>query len=234
MLALAAMTIAAPAAPQIEDYAQKDLKDATFVARKVQASQRELYKINADFGTSYKFDQIRFQYKEPLKLRLEGTVEETSVLYILNGPSQIMRVPRLRVNTKQNLADAPGRRQTPLDFGVLTPSLFKNLFEGKFVRNDRATGDLVFDLTYQDRVNDNSRHRVWIDKDKGIVNKREWYNQYNRQLATFSYDAPQSVGGVWLPTRMTVRNVENKVAAITKYDTVKVNTGLSDSLFDVN
>jgi len=234
MLALAAMTIVAPAAPQIEDYAQKDLKDATFLARKVRADQRELFKINGDFGTSYKFDQIRFQYKEPLKLRLEATVEETSALYVINGATQMFRVPRLRVNTKQSLANAPGRRQTPLDFGVLTPSLFKGLFEGKFVRSDRATGDLVFDLTYQDKVNDNSRHRVWIDKDKGIVNKREWYNQYNRQLATFFYEAPQNIGGVWLPTRMMVKNVENKVAAITKYDAVKVNTGLSDNLFDID
>lgn len=233
LVALAALTAAAPAAPNIEDYTQKNLHDATFVAHKVQANQRELLKINNDFGTSYKFDTIKFFYKEPLKLRLEATVEETSALYIINGATQLFRVPRLRVNTRQSLAHAPGRRQTPLDFGVLTPSLFTSLFNARFVRNDRETGDLVFDVTYKDPI-DTSRHRIWVNKDRGIVDRREWYSQTGRQLATFYYQNPKEVDGVWLPTQLTVKNVDDKVAGITRYDSVKVNTGLSDSLFEVD
>jgi hypothetical protein len=230
---LSVLTLATPATPTIEEFCQRDLRDASFVAIKVRASQIELQKINDDFGTSYKFDQIQFQYKEPLKLRLEAKVEDTSMLYIIDGPKQVIRVPRLKVNSRQDLSKSPGRRQTPLDFGVLTPSLFTDLFVAKFVRTDRETGDLVFDITYNPSLDDTSRHRVWVDKAKGIVDKREWYNQRGKQLATFLYSAPKEIGGVWIPTQMTVKNNDNVVAGITRYDSVKVNTGLPDSLFEM-
>jgi outer membrane lipoprotein-sorting protein len=233
LLAITSVLAVGYADPSIESLCQKDLQDATFVAVKVKAVQRELQKINDDFGTSYKFDQIRFQYKEPLKLRLEATVEDTSAIYIIDGARQIIKIPRLRINSKQDLSRSPGRRQTPLDFGVLTPSLFTDLFVARFVRTDRETGDYVFDITYNPKLDDTSRNRIWVDKARGIVNKREWYNQSGRQLATFIYEAPKEVGGVWVPTKMTVKNVDNQVAGITRYDSVKVNTGLPDSLFEL-
>lgn len=231
--AAALSAILAPASPSLEDYLQTSLKDVTFTAKKVKAVQKELVKINDDFGMTYKFDRIRFFYKEPLKLRLEATVEDNSGLFVVNGAMQTIKIPRLRIGTKQNLTDSPGRRQTPLDFGVLTPAMFKELFTAKFVRTDRATGDQVFDLTYQNPV-DTSRHRIWVDPEKGITNKREWYNQRGRQLATFNYARPEKVNGVWIPTEVQVRNADNVIAGITRYETFLVNSGLSDSLFAIN
>ena len=217
---------------EISAYTQKSLKDATFIARKVKANQRELVKINKDFGTSYRFDRIKFNYREPLQLRLEASVDETTALYVINGWMQMARVPRLGIRAKDDLKDNPGRRQTPLDFGVLVPSLFTELFKAKFVRLDRATGNAVFDLNYQYK-DDTSRHRIWVDVEKGITTKREWYNQPGRQLATFFYEKPMKVNGVWIPTQLTVRNVDNQVAGVTSYETIKVNTGLSADLFKI-
>lgn len=198
----------------------------------VKGDQKELKKINDSFGTSYRFKTTTIMFKEPFKLRLEAKVDETSVLYILNGPTMMARIPRLHVNSRQDLSDAPGRRQTLMDFGLLTPSLFNgSLFTAKFIRNDRATGDVVFDLSYIASLNDTSRHRIWIDPDKKYIVKREWYNQQGRQLATFLYDNPKKFDGVWLPTQLSVKNVDDVVAGITKYDSIRVNTGLSDSLF---
>ena len=59
MITMTALLAGALFAPSIEDYVQKDLKDATFVAKKVRASQRELQKINDDFGMSYRFTEKR-------------------------------------------------------------------------------------------------------------------------------------------------------------------------------
>lgn len=120
-----------------------------------------------------------------------------------------------------------------MDFGVLTKSLFTDLFEAKFVRKDRATADVVFDLTFPAKLDDTSRHRVWIDPEKKIVTKREWYGQRGNQRATFLYESPVLVDGVWFPTKVTVKNVENKVAGISRYEAFKINTGLEDSLFDL-
>ncbi|MGV3617131.1 MAG: outer membrane lipoprotein-sorting protein [Fimbriimonas sp.] len=230
LTAVAALALGAQT-PSINQYVQRNLDDATFRARVVKADQRELLKINKDFGQSYRFETTTIKFKEPLKVRLEASVEDTNVLYIIDGATQIIKIPRIKVNQRVDLSKSPGRRQTTLDFGILTPALFNGLFVAKFVRNDRATGDVVFDLTYQASLDDTSRHRIWIDSDKKIVTKREWYNQHGRQLATFVYENPQQESGVWVPSKLTVRNTDNKVAGITSYTDIKINTGLNDSIF---
>ncbi len=231
LLALVALGTTALQSQNINSYLQGDLRDATFVARVVKGDQQELKKINKDFGQSYRFETTSIKVKEPFKIRSEATVEDTHIVYIVNGVEQLIRVPRAGINQRTNLSRAPGRRQTLLDFGILTPSLFRGLFEAKFVRNDRETGEPVFDITYLPSLDDTSRNRIWIDPVHHIVTRREWFNQVGRQLATFYYENPKEVGGVWMPTRLEVKNVEGKVAGIVKYDSIKVNTGLPDSIF---
>jgi outer membrane lipoprotein-sorting protein len=100
---------------------------------------------------------------------------------------------------------------------------------------DRATNDYVFDLTYfQPKWDDTSRHRVWVDPEKRFTTKREWYSQHGRHLATFYYEKAVLQAGVWMPTVVTVRNADNKVAGVMEYTRVKVNGGLNDSLFAIN
>jgi outer membrane lipoprotein-sorting protein len=217
--------------PSIDQLVQRNMHDLTFVAKVVKGDQAELRKINSDFGQSYRFTTTKVQYKEPLMLRSEAEVEDTQILFINNGPVQIIRIPRSHINSRQNLATKPGRRQSCLDFGILAPSLFEGFYIAHFVRWDRASGNAVFDLTFDPKL-DTSRQRVWLDPQKKYVVKREWYNQPGRQLATFYYEDPKLVGGIWLPTRLTVRNVENIVAGVVAYSSVVVNTGLPDSLFE--
>lgn len=233
-LLLAAAPLSATA-QSIQAYWQPALKDASFTARVVMGDQRELAKINKDFGQSYRFKRMSVRMKEPFKLRLESTVDDTAMFFVVNGARRLIRIPRSNINIRENLATSPGKRQTALDFGMLTPGLFDGLFEAKFVRMDRATGDPVFDLTYEKRLNDTSRHRVWIDKTKKYIKRREWYSQLDgRLLATFTYENPEQQGGVWFPSRVIVRNAENRQAGVTQYEGLKINTGLPDSLFKVD
>lgn len=221
------------AAQSIDDYVQRNLRDAAFTARVVRGDQRELAKINKDFANSYRFRFVNTWLEEPFRLRLESTVDDTKIFFILNGSTRLVRIPRSNVNLRENLEDSPGKRQTVLDFGLLTPSLMKDLFDAKFVRNDRATGSAVFDLNYKKRFGDTTRHRIWMHPQRRYVERREWYSQIDgRLLATFLYEEPVQQANVWFPTRLTVRNAENKVAGITEYTNVRVNQGLSDNLFD--
>jgi len=228
--ALALLAVAQGPA-NIQSFVQTNLQDATFTAHVDKSSEAELKKINKDFGQSYRFPLTTIRYKEPFKLRLEATTEDTTILYILNGTTQFFKIPRINIKQKTDLSMHPGRRQTPLDFGLLTPALFDGLFDAKFVRWDRATGNAVFDLTYPAKYDDTTRHRIWIDPQKKYVTKREWYNQPGRQIATFYYENPKSEGGVWMPTKLTVKNVDDKIAGQTTYDSLKVNTGIADSMF---
>jgi outer membrane lipoprotein-sorting protein len=230
-VAVAALAALGQGSQNVGDYVQRGLQDATFVAHIKSANRKELAKINKDYGKSYEFEKTVFKLKEPFKLRAEGEINDTTVTYIVNGSSLLIKVPRVGLNQRQDLSKSPGRRQTALDFGVLTPALFDNFFQAQFVRFDRATNDVVFDITYVPRLDDTTRFRVWVDPAKKYITKREWYGQNRSQKATFYYTDPVQTNGVWMPTKLSVRNNDNKVAAETVYDSIKVNTGLSDSLF---
>ncbi len=229
LIAVAAASLVAGQVSNIDRYLQADLRDMTFSVKILKSSQAELKKINHDFGMSYKYTSAEFYFKEPLKMRIEGHVEETNVVYIINGPTMIARVSGFSAH--EDLSKRPGQRQTLLDVGIATPGQMEGLFDAKFVRMDRETGEPVFDLTYKPGMDDSSRYRVWIDPVKKYVTKREWFNQYGRQLATFNYSDPKEVGGCWVPTRLEVKNVEGIVAGVTSYVGIKVNTGLPDSMF---
>ncbi len=232
--ALALVALTAQSSQSIDAYVQKNFDDAVLTARVKYANQKELVKINDDFGQSYKVPFSDIKVKEPFMLRVETNVEDTKVLYIQNGTKLLIKIPRIKVNSKQDLAKSPGRRQSLLDFGILTPSLFTGLFDAKFVRLDRATNDVVFDITFPPELKDKTRHRIWIDVQKKVVTKREWYSRRGRQQATFYYLEPMSVDGVWMPTKMQVKNVDGVLAGEIFYTGLKVNQNLPSSLFDVN
>ncbi|MCG9895538.1 MAG: outer membrane lipoprotein-sorting protein [Fimbriimonadaceae bacterium] len=236
LLTLIATAALSQSGPSIRTFVQDNLRDFSFQTRNISADQRELRKINRDFGQAYRFDTTRFTYKEPMMLRGEATVEDQSVVYIINGTTRRYRIPRAGLNSREDLSKDPGKRQTSLDFGILTPSLFNNFLTAKFVREDSRTGAAVFDLTYVPALRDATRHRVWVDKEKGITIRREWYSRFDggRLQATFFYEDPVRVSGVWIPQRMRVVNADGRQAGVTAYERITANTGVSDALFAVN
>lgn len=236
---LALMAAAVPAAePKITDYCQAKLSDLSFTARVVSAKQAELKKINEDFSMSYRFKYSNVWLKEPLMLRMETVVDDTKVFYIVNGTKRLVTVPRTGLRQREDLSKAPGKRQTPLDFGILTPSLFRGFFTAKYVRTETRgdlKGCLVFDMTYVPGLDDTTRHRVWVDAEKGVTPKREWYSQNGGYLvATMFYSDVKAIGGVFIPQKVTVNNAEGKFAGSTAYQGVKVNTGLESTLFNAS
>ena len=231
--ALYAALLLTPQANSIDRHVQANLRDASFTARVERSAPAELRKINRDFAASYRFTSMNVQMKEPFKLRLTTTVEDMDVTFVMNGARRVVRTDR-GLGTNENLANSPGKRQTAFDFGLLTPGLFDDFFTARFVRMDRTTGNAVFDVTYvKPKFDDTSRHRIWVDTTRKVVTKREWYNQQDVLMAIFTYENHQQVGGVWMPTRLTVRNAEGKFAGSTVYSNLRVNTGLADDLFRV-
>lgn len=233
-LILGTSLIVSPFQESINAYWSSNLRDAKFVARVLQGSQSELQKINKDFGMSYRIKTTTVSMKEPFKLRLEGEVDDSRIVFVVNGTRKAVKVPRSNINIKESVAKSPGKRQTAFDFGIITPALFDGFLVSKFVRQDRATGDAVFDINFNPVFNDNTRFRVWLDKEKHVMTKREWYNRDGELMATFTYENFKQDAGVWLPTKVTVRNSENKVAGVTQYESLKVNNGLDDTLFKVD
>ncbi len=231
---LAALVLAAPST-DILDYVPTGFRDAKFSADVSAANFTELKKINEDFTASYRFKNSQVWLKDPFMLKMISTVDDTKITFIVNGGMRYTSIPRSKINLKEDVSKRPGKRQTIFDFGMLAPSLFKGFFIGKFVRMDRATGDIVFDFTYESQLKDTSRHRVWIDTDKKMVTKREWYGQLfntdGRLMARMIYSNPRQENGIWVNTKVTVFNSDNKQAGIINYSGFDLNSGVSETIF---
>lgn len=229
------LTAAAAAQPSINSVLQSNLQDVSFEANVVSSNASELRKINRDFLRSHELQNgATVRMKTPFKLRLDADVEGQRITFIVNGTRRQYAIPRAAIKRTENLADQPGRRQTAFDFGLLTPALFDSFLEAEYVRTQRGSGEYVFDVFYQDREADSTRYRIWVDPEKKYVTKREWYSQMGGHLmAIFTYENPKKFGSVWLPTKVTVRNSSNNVAGVTRYDNIKVNSGISNSVFQL-
>ncbi|MBS1705956.1 MAG: outer membrane lipoprotein-sorting protein [Armatimonadetes bacterium] len=235
MLIAATLSMLLGAQPTIQECIPNNFKSATFVAEKVKGIQSELAKINKDFGTAYRFAKTSVWLEEPFKLRLESAVEDTSFTFIMNGPIKVAKAPRSKLSIKENVGKKPGKRQTAFDFGLLTPALMSDLFDAKFIREDRATGAYVFDLTYKKSLDDETKNRVWMDPKRDVMLKREWYSQIDgRLMAIFTYSDFVQQNGVNFPTAYEVKNADNKLAGAIRYKNLKLNTPIDDSYFKVN
>jgi outer membrane lipoprotein-sorting protein len=229
LLALTAMTSFVQG-QSIDQYTQP-IKDISFTMDVKTGNQPELRKISKDFGEAYRFNHMNFKIKDSFQIRADTKVEDTSIVMILNDGIRVFRAPRQNLNIKKDVRNHPGQRQTIFEFGILTPRLFDGFMDAKFVRKDRATGDAVFDLNFNQKFGDTTRYRVWIDQEKRFTTKKEWYGQDGNLKATFTFADPEKVGSAWLPTLATVKNSEGKLAGALKYSSFKVNVGLEDSLF---
>jgi outer membrane lipoprotein-sorting protein len=196
----------------------------------------ELEKIGSEFKTTYSLRNLTMQYKQPDKIRLEGhSPTRGDALMIMNGAVRYFEVPRLKIHKSENLENQPGRRQSLLEYvGLVSPGTLQ-FMEGKLLREEKAgeRDALVYDMHYQG-VPKGSYYRVWIDKETHITLKREWFDKEDKLRATFSYlDAREVSPGIWLPTKVEVKNAEGAAAATLSLSDIKVNQGLSDEPFTV-
>ena len=233
-LALIVATALVVQEPKIEDVMLTEFKSASFVATVGSAKQSELRKINTDFAQTYRFKKSEVWLKEPFKIRMETKVDDSALLMIVNGSKRRFSISPPGIKYTLELANEPGQRQTALDFGLLPPSLFEEFFVGTYVRTDRRTGEYVFDITHNPKTKYTARHRIWVDPKKKAITKKQWYaHRGGHLMATFEYSDHVLQDGVWFPTKLTVRNADNKLAGTTTYKNVKVNLTLSNDLFKI-
>lgn len=211
--------------------APANLHSVSFTAKITYGNQHELRKISEDFGKTYRFQYAKVKMEAPFKIRVESVVEDQSVLVIGDGDNVLYKVPRAGIHSQQNLLNQPGRRQTFLDFGLLNRDL-GDFFASKFVRKDRATGDDVYDLTYRRAAaKDTTRYRIWINPERHMVDRKEWYGQIAEFRAAFTYTDAKRVDGVWVPTKLSVSNADGKLAGQMSMVDVQVNPDLPASTF---
>jgi outer membrane lipoprotein-sorting protein len=215
----------------IKSYVCEKLDDFQATVTVVSANQRELGKISKDAGLLYRFKEVNMRYKEPNKLRAEGTVEGTRGVFILNGPMQYVSISTLK--TRRNFGDEPGKRKSLMDVGLVS-EYYLTYTDAKFLREAVVDGTpcAVFEMRYKPQYNDTSHHNIYIDPKTKVVRRRESYSQDGKLQAVYFFkDVKEIKPGVWFPTRIEAQNTDRVIAGVTAYKEIKVNVGIADDIF---
>jgi outer membrane lipoprotein-sorting protein len=215
----------------ISHYICQKLDDFQATMQVVSVNERELSKISKDAVLLYRFKSVNMRYKEPNKVRIEGSVDGTKGTFVLNGPLQWVRINN--GTFKRDFGDSPGKRKSLMDVGLIS-EYYLTYTNARFLREGTVDGTpcAVFDMTYKDRDEDTSHHIVYVDPKTKVVLKREAYSQTGKLQAIYFFKELREVApGVWFPTRVEAQNVDRVLAGVTAYKDIKVNVGLPDSIF---
>ncbi|MDH7569581.1 MAG: hypothetical protein QHJ73_08355 [Armatimonadota bacterium] len=221
---------AAEAAPTIQSVFAPGVRDLALNARPVKADIEQLKKIGKDFPNAYRVTKMRFIMKEPDKFRMEVWAGPLKFIHLINGGNKATYAFGMWRKSKP-FGDDPGKRQTPLDLGIVTPGTLRG-YKAEYVGAGTEEGRPVyrFRLRY---AHDLERYEVIsVDTERKCLVKREMHTRIHGGFkCEFTYSDPVQVGAVWIPRRIEVRNEDRRLAGVTEQSDPVVNAGVSDALF---
>jgi hypothetical protein len=228
---------AAPASAQktLDAYAQPSLKDVSASVDVVSKNDRELGKIGKGYVDAYKLTEQVIQYKEPGRVRFQGKRGLFTIRYITNGGSKLTEVPTLRIRKKADISKEPAKGDSINDLGVLTPSWAARV-QDRWLRTETREGKTLQVFEYWYKEDPRYRHTLWIDPETRTIAEHVAHHRNPKRPGfkkRFVYGDVKQVNGVWLPTKVMLYNGENNLAATMRYESIKVNAGLKDSLFSI-
>jgi outer membrane lipoprotein-sorting protein len=195
---------------------------------------KPLEAMDRDLARLYARQEVTLQYKEPDRLRLSANSPKGGKETLLfNAERRTFAVGAGKGVSQQDLSAAPDRRSFLFEFcGLLSTGMFDTM-RARFVKQEKVDGvnTLVYDLTYWG-LEDGPYHRVWIDPDKRLIVKREKYDRDGNLKTITRYKQPTEVApGCWLPGYVEIEDARQQVFATIKITNVRVDQGLSDSVF---
>lgn len=212
--------------------ATKEFNDLTATVTVREKNKAALTKVDESYARLYEFQSpALLQLKAPDKIRIDAKLGMVRFEYIISGGKKILRAPKVKVNKVDDYSKDPAKLQSPLDLGIVTPQLWQNRrVEIVDDPEAQANGEIKMKLTWLrgDMVN-----LIWIDATNLWLKRFEKRDSANNLRARVVYSNPQNVSGViWLPTKVELYAPDGVKAGSTELTDIKVNTNLSDSLFN--
>lgn len=189
----------------------------------------ELKKIGGAFATSYRVPTYELAYKAPNKLRVEGKAGPLSALLIYVGDTKTYRIGPFKKT--EDCKGNPGKKQSLMDVGVFARDWLTTDYQAIFQRREGAL--LVYKLAQ--RGTDNKSHeQVWVNPKTFITERRLSFNSENELQKEIRYiKARELYPGIFLPSRVEIYNQFGKRGAVQTVESVQINTGLPESLFQL-
>ncbi|MCX8053678.1 MAG: hypothetical protein N3B12_07700 [Armatimonadetes bacterium] len=211
--------------------AAEGFKDISMVGTVTYKNRKAIAKIESNYARLYEFKSANIYFKDPDKLRMDGKLGMVRFEYIVNGWSKIVRAPTIRLVKREDFTGDPAKLQDAFDLGIITPALWRNR-RIEVIEDPEATS--------------NSEIKVRLHWPKGDMMLLAWLDSKDLFLKRFEkrtgdgklqfraiYLNPKKVGGlIWMPTTVEIYTSDGEKAGASEYTDIKVNTGLSDSLFE--
>ena len=205
-----------------------DFKDISLTCKVLQADHDALRKIGKDFPKSYEFKSTLVRFKAPDKMKMEGKLGMVKIEIIINGNRKITIIPPIHYRKREDISDKPHKRQTDLDVGMITDSLWRGYIVTS-IDDDGPADRITF-------CRENSKDKklvAWVDDKSLKLLKVEKYESDGRLISRYIYSGHSLINGVaWVPSKIQVYNCDGKLAGTTSYENIKINTGIPDSVFD--
>jgi len=218
----------------LSDYVQGNLKDLSVSVDVVSKDDAELEKIGKGYVDAYRLGKQEIWAKEPGRMRFQGKQGVFVIRYVTNGLRKLTEVPSLHIHKVEDISKEPGKGDSISDLGIITQSWVDSV-ESRWLRTETRDGKALQVFEIWNKEDPRARRTFWIDPTtRTVVEHISHYRARNKPgfRKRLVYSDPKQVGGIWMPTKVSMYNTDNKLAGVLHYDGIKVNTGVADSLFN--
>jgi outer membrane lipoprotein-sorting protein len=224
---------AAWAGPNLKEFIQPNLEDISASVKVISKSDAELKKMGKSYVEANKLNEQEIHCKEPSRVRMQGKKGLFTIRYVTNGTRKLTEVPTLRIHKVDDIAAEPGKGDLIYEIGLITGSWVDRV-EDTFVRTEDRDGKTVHVFEFRFKEDPNAKHTILVDPVTKTILEHTAHHR-NQALPGYKkrvvFSEVRNISGVNVPTRATLVNSENRVAAVLRYDNIKVNSGLKDKLF---
>lgn len=168
-------------------------------------------------------------YAKPDKMRWDGYAKGIKATLVQNGYKRLVLAAMVR--KADDLRDAPGKRRSPLDLGLLSSWLWTDNTVSVAGMENGGMVKLKFDPKLGGK--DQRHDFVWVDASTLKITKRETYTGRGELRARNVYREHTMLGKMPIATETDMYNGDGKMLGTISYTNVKANVGLADSLFSL-
>lgn len=207
------------------------VRDVQLIVEVGRRNADELERINDDFAQQFKLKRAEVWYKSPDSVRVETRIGPTKLTYIIDADNKWTKAP-LKGTVQENIADKPNRRQTGLEFGILSTFLFSKMSASapKSVKLENENA-LQIDFTFP-RNKETGTWRVFVSAADYRLLRFDKIRDSGELKVRYCYKDHQDVTkDVRMPRRVEIYNQFGKFAGEYLIKRIDVNTNLPDSLF---
>ncbi|MBI2841815.1 MAG: hypothetical protein HYX78_00275 [Armatimonadetes bacterium] len=234
-VALAAVLASTASSKSAEEF-RKRLSAATSSVKDVQATMVITPVSISDAGEINKgvlqfldhgFREASIWFQRPDNYKIQGKSKGVDVTYILSGNKKQVLVPALMLKTIDDLSDDIAKKQSTLDVGFASDLLWRDNAVS-LISESKGTAKLKL----VPRGTENQRHEfVWLDSKSLKMLKRERYGGDGSLKSRYIYTNHRTFGKIPIATLVKAYAPDGGYAGTISYNNLRVNTGISESLF---